>query len=193
METKSPDPGRGRREGRRSPIFVGSLGLGGAKRCWQAVPLPLMPLHCAPSTPQRSQQFSCPQVDPDTHRRPWVMLEKHLSAPGLAGQGSREGPESHSIMQIETPRLKCQENKLVHVHQGPGRGPRHPESPPGPLPHLQGAEQSSKTPNTKLDAPELHSALPGGPTPPGAPSPGEADGAEPAENGLSRSPAVAQM
>ena len=91
MEKNSPDPGRGRREGMKPPKFVGSLGLGGAKRFLEAVPLPLMPLHCTPSTPQRSRQFSCPQMGVATYRRSWLMLEKHLSAPGLTGQGSREG------------------------------------------------------------------------------------------------------
>lgn len=38
----------------RTPKLVGSLGLGEAKRSWEAVPLSLIPFHCTPSTPQRS-------------------------------------------------------------------------------------------------------------------------------------------
>lgn len=60
----------------RTPKLVDSLGLGGAKRCWEAVPLPLIPLHCTPSTPQRSQQFNCPLMDPNTHR-PQASCWKH--------------------------------------------------------------------------------------------------------------------
>lgn len=126
---KVPDPGRGRRKGMRTLKWVGSLGLGEAKRCWEAAPLPLIPFHCTPSTPQRSQQFNCPLMDLTTRRSPRPQVGKTASCTRSAGLGKagRE-PDSYSIMQVEMPRLRCSGNKSFNIYQGPGRDPRPLES-----------------------------------------------------------------
>ena len=176
----------------RTPKLESSLGLGGANRCLCPPPSPLHPIH----TPKESA-VQCPLLDPNTHRSPKKnMSGKHLHTVGPVGWRSREGAGQPFHVQVETLRFKCQGNESLNVHQGPETDPSLLSPQPGPLAE-QGNRARLRGPNTRPGEPRLRPAFPGAQAPGhtlcGAYSPGGTDGAGPAENGLSRSPAVAQM